>query len=363
MIPSVSAATQPGGQFIALGMATSGGVVSVSFYNWSTSGWGTKLSDAAGLPASTTVDSMKWSPDNKYISWCTSGTIYIAPWTSSGIGTISSVSQSQNDLAWHPSGSYISNANATTDGMGTYPISGSTIGTKITAPATMSGGTQNAVAVKNDGTYIGTVGNSTPYLHAWPFSGGAYGTKAAAPSPAPTTTVCNDLAWSKDDGAFVWNQSPGGLSIIIWSNGFSGTATTSGYANFLGEFEFNKTSNKTAPTQTYDFLVQTGSSPSPYVATKLYASGNSYFTSTTVSSPSPALTSGLRCVSWSYENRFIGLGGGTSPFCHVWPWNEAGLDSGPLASSATTFGTKLSNPATIPANQVYSMAFRDYTKV
>ena len=87
---------------------------------------------------------------------------------------------------------------------------------------------------------------------------------------------------------------------------------------------------------------------SPYITVTGF-SGSGFGTKYANPVPVPgsgATSVGANTVKFSPDGNYIACGTTTSPFVHVYPW-----------SIASGFGTKLTNPATIPTTQVYNCAW------
>lgn len=301
------------------------------------SGFGTKFSNPATLPAASAQD-VSFSADNQFIAVSannstTPGGVY--PWSSTGFGT-------RYASPTFPGGGgrgirFNSSTNAITLGTTGSPYINtwawsSGWGTKYSNPATLPNdycNAQRSVNFNQDGSAIAIGSASSPYVYAYPFSGG-YGTKYANPSTA-LTAEASDFNWSSN-GADLLLYSSSTMHSYAWSSGFGTKYAAPSPSTSVNGLTLNKASN----------VVGFATGSSPYFGAFTYTVGTGFGTKYA----DPATTWGFygQGVGWNSDGTVFGGAGSGSPY------------SGAIAWSAG-FGTKYADPATLPAGTTYSIAF------
>jgi hypothetical protein len=176
---------------------------------------------------------------------------------------------------------------------------------------------------------------AAPWCAAYPWSDAGFGTRYANPATA-ITAVPNNVGWH-----------PGGRFLAI---SVSGSPFVNVYNFSLTGFG-TRVSNPASlpPGQAYDakfspdgrFLaVATGTSP--FLEVYNWTAAGAF--GTKVSAPSPLPTFGLG-IEWHPNMEAIVLGANTTPFIHAYAWTGSG------------FGTKYSNPASLPGGATYEVRF------
>jgi hypothetical protein len=166
----------------------------ITAYPWSGSGFGTKFSDPATLPAGVGIG-VAFSPDGDAIAVAhgTSPFITAYPWSGSGFGTKFSNPATLpaglgRVVAFTPAGDAIAVVHDSSPFVTAYPWSGSGFGTKYANPATLPAGTGRGMAFSIAGDAIAVVHDSSPFVTAYPWSGSGFGTKYANPATLPANT-------------------------------------------------------------------------------------------------------------------------------------------------------------------------------
>ena len=166
----------------------------ITAYPWSGSGFGTKFTNPATLPASDTYG-VAFSSAGDAIAVADTASPYVAayPWSISGFGTkftnpATLPTGTGRGVAFTPAGNAIAVAHDTSPYVTAYPWSGSGFGTKFTNPATLPTGTGRGVAFSPAGDAIAVAHTTTPFVTAYPWSGSGFGTKFTNPATLPAST-------------------------------------------------------------------------------------------------------------------------------------------------------------------------------
>lgn len=329
-----------------------------SVYPFSSLGFGSRLSIPASLPAST-GNAVKFSPDGKMIAVGHETTPFITayPFSSSGIGTKYSNPGSVpagagDDVTFNPSSNTVAVVHASSPFVTVYPINNiSGFGTKYSDPATTPGSTGSGVDFSPDGSSIAISCLNSPFIVVYPFSTSGFGTIYANHVSNYTTSISD-----AQDVAF--HPSGNFISVTYVSSATSSTGIerTYGFASGSGfTSAFTDTYTEGVPTPMASNAGNGGDAfgvavhpsgadvafgvngASPYVRVFGFNQSTGKFaTSYTNATDVPATANR---VDFSQDGNYLAAVHGTSPFITVWPW-----------TSGTGFGTKISNPSTLPPN-------------
>jgi WD40 repeat protein len=304
-------------------IAVVSGSSTLNVYAWSTQGFGAKYTNPVGFP-NQTITSVVFHPQGTaiVISFSTGAELYVAyAWSSSGFGaklTTTTFTQYAWDLAFHPAG--------------------------------------NAIAAALRGTTF-----SDPISAAWTWTSSGFGTKYADPSERPIYEI-------NENESLATSFSPDG-SYVVFGGGrrLRTPDPTPPMATTIGVFGYTWTSNNgfgpfyyaAAAASTYQLTTDLSFSPSGVAVSMsstdygietyrwaLVVSGGSS-ASYTYTRPSPAPEGFGRAVAFSSEGDAVAVGGENgAPYLSVYTWSDV-----------TGYGTRFSNPATLPSNVVESIAF------
>jgi len=246
-----------------------------------------------------------------------------------------------------------------------FPFSQTGAGAKsanpASIPATTAGGgvtfpEREAPNGRVSRPYLFTATTSTPFinLYRWQNSTGTIGTKASDPSTLPTAAY----------GVSAW---PYFGSDLEYTNGWVSLATNAtpyihmySYSTTLGfQIDFKASNPSTLPTgsawDTYINAEHVGviHSTTPFISVYNVVAGfpvaNPSF-GTKINDPaSPASTTGGGSLMISNSKNHIFAATSASPRIHAWSWS----------STATGFGTKSSNPSTLPTGSAWAMDMTD----
>jgi WD40 repeat protein len=331
----------------------------ISIYPFSSLGFGAKLSDPSTLPTST-----------------------------------------GNGVAFAPNGRMVATAHLSSPYMTLYPFSGGGFGTKISDPGTLPGGTGQGVVFNPSSNTIILAGSGTPYLSAYPIDSiTGFGTKYSNPATIPSTT-CASITFAPNGNDVVAGLSTSAtINVYPWSNGFGtkysdpaagfpSTMTSAAGVKFnpAGNVIFVVGNNSTVTSGNrieiaYPFTSGVGFGAGSFDTTGLsvgnlnastaggsdandvsvHPTGNdvaigvtsagSYgrvrmftFNSSTgytgnYSAPATDAAGGVNGVAFSPDGNYIASAHNTTPYITIWPW-----------TTGTGYGTKFTNPATLPPN-------------
>lgn len=339
-----------GSLFLGVAHATS---PYVSIYPFSSLGFGTKLTDPVSLPTGT-GNGIAFAADGKSLAIAHATTPFISayPFSGAGIGVKYSnpgtlPAGTGNDIAFRPQGDAVVMAHTTTPYLAAYPWSAG-FGTKYSDPATLSGTGGNGVTFGPNGNDIAVAGSGgSPYLYVYRWSSG-FGTKYSDHASILTASV---------NFAAGLSFHPSGNYIAVAYNS-SGTISstrierTYGFVSGTGfTASFYDTSSTAAAlgaagTAGVD-LADVSFSPSGNDVVFCTASGTNYvraysFNTSTgftavYTDPATNTTGAPNRSKFSPDGNFLAAVHTTTPFVTAWPW-----------TSGTGFGTKLTNPNTLP---------------
>jgi hypothetical protein len=221
-IPTLSATTngiafEPGAQAIGLTEGGSGSAT-VQAWQWSSSGFGTKYTNASSQNVWGPQD-MKWSPSGDYV--LVSGIFYdcCAVWgwsNSTGFGTkyalyATNTFKVYRGISWHPNENYIAVSLSTAPYVEVYPWSSSGWGSKVADPTTAASGSAYVALFSPDGNSIAVSTEVSPYIDAYYWTGSGFGSKYANPATAPSGNQSRGLAFAPDSSALACTSTTGPL--------------------------------------------------------------------------------------------------------------------------------------------------------
>jgi hypothetical protein len=328
----------PGSQTVAVGHATS---PFITAYNWTSSGFGTKYTNPATLPAGTTRG-VAFSPSGNAVAAAhdNSPAITAYPWSISGFGTkftnpVTVPTGSGFSTAFAPNGNTVAVGHDITPFVSAYPWSISGFGTKFTNPATLPTGTGNGVAFTPASDAIAVAHATTPFVSAYPWSGGGFGTKFTDPATLPASTG-NGVAFSPSGGAIaVAHTTTPFITAYPWSGSGFGTK----YANPATLPAGNGRGVAFNPSGDAIAVIH---DTTPFVS--IYSWSGSGF-GTKFSDPATLPIGNGFGGAFSTYGDAVAVAHTTTPFVTVYPWSSSG------------FGTKYANPTTLPANTCTSVDF------
>ena len=320
-------------------------------YRWITGvGFGAKYSDPSTLPGGDGYD-VTFSPDGSDIAVAHDGSPYITvySWSSSGFGAkYSDPSTSPGykcaGVAFSPDGSTLAVAQLNGfAGTRIYSWSSSGFGTLYSNPSNIERFQYN-ITFSPDGSDIAVVGVTSPYVQVFPWSSSGAGTLYSNPSPSISNRA-RGVAFSPDGSALaVAHQDGSEISVYSWSSSGFGTKysnPSSGLFNdgysvafspdgsdiAIGTIAYSHASSRTINVYAWS---------SSGFGTKYSNPANS-----TKNSPNSVLS-----VKFSPDGSDLVIGHQGSPYVSAYPW-----------TTGVGFGTKYSDPSTLPTDSVYGLAF------
>jgi hypothetical protein len=192
-------------------------------------------------------------------------------------------------------------------------------------------GIGNGVAFTPAGDAIAVAHNSTPYIAAYPWSGSGFGSKFANPAALPTNPGYN-VSFSKDGNQIAIGH--GGASPFVTVYPWSGSGFGTKYADPIsappGGVLGVAWSTVGDPVLYQDYIAVT-SGGSPFVTA--YPWSASGF-GTKYANPATLITNTGNSVAFSPSGDAIAVAHANSPYITAYPWAGSG------------FGTVFSNPGT-----------------
>lgn len=314
-----------------------------------TGAWSTRAGPAASSQASAaTANTMAFHPNGAFVAAALNASPYVAVWNFSDSGYGSKLSDpatlpagSAFGVAWHPNGNWLAVAHSTSPYITVYAFDkvGAAIGAKVSNPASLpSGANGRCVTFSPDGNYLAVGNNSgtaaAVEVYAFNSSTGAIGAKVSNPGTA-ITGLPNGLTWSQS-GAYlaVAHDTSPFITVYPWSAGFGTKLSDPGTL---------PTSNGRSIAWRGDDLLILGEASSPYIHAWAFSSAGF---GTKWSNPGALPAGSLTAVAITPLGNYVVAAGTTSPY----------LTSYPLG--ATAFGTKLSDPGSTPGAAAYGVAAR-----
>jgi hypothetical protein len=253
-------------------------------------------------------------------------------WSSNGFGTAyTSVSGSNNDVSFSPNKKYVAVAVGSTLTSAAFPWSSSNgIGAAFTPPATTLPGAPNGVCYTRTSLSILYSHSTTPGASAYPWSAAGWGTKWANPATAVTTG--NGMCASPVGNYIAYGSSTNPNFI----NAYNFT-DASGFGSRIANPATLPTGRglKTTFSPDGNNIAQAVGSLAGEVSAYAWTAG-AYGTKYVSTSGVPA---GCNTIWAAFNNKgtYVAFTCGASPVILVYPF-----------TSGTGFGTKVSNPATLP---------------
>lgn len=338
-----------GSSFVAVGHSIT---PFISTYAWSdATGFGSKFADPATLPTAY-VAGTAFNPSNSAISFAIDASPFVSiyPWSGSGFGTkyanpATLPTASGITTAWSGTGNDVFYATQASPQIFAYPFS-SGFGTKYANPATLPTGSGFGLSYSTTNNQIGISHATSPNISVYPWSAG-FGTKYANPATLPQGSG-RGLNFSPNGSyladAFTNTAAPSYFGIVynFSASGF-GSAFTQTLSQIGGEgsVAFNPTS---------DALIFAGNGSIGGAGQYLDGfawSGSGFGTrySNPASLPSGGIGNG-QSINFSKSGAAFAVGIAATPFIEAYSFNKT-----------TGYGTKYSNPATLPTGTGRGITF------
>lgn len=342
----LQAASGTGQQCIAVGHQTT---PFISVYRWSSDGFGERYSNPSSLP-SFTVSAVAFNPKGTAIALGSGGTtLSVYPWSSSGFGakyTNPGTTVGGEDVAFNPDGNVLATMvfeSNSTRGVHAYAWSNSGFGTKYTSPifAPVFG---NSLSFSPSGSELVVNGEdiSSPnpagsYLYGYSFSTSTgFGTLATPSVAAIPFGSPGRLAFQPNGSTvgYVMDATPY-IAIYAWSS-----------TGFLNKFAdppvLPPSTSVSMAWNPNSNVIAVSSLGTPYITTYSWSG----FFAFKYSDPFSLPPGGCYDVAFTPENDGVAVAHTGSPYITVYRWSDA-----------TGFGTKFSNPVTLPTGTGRSVAF------
>jgi hypothetical protein len=351
-----------------LALVGSSGVANTrqNVYAWSGSGFGTRFANPA-VAVQGTGRGVVFTPNDDAIIFATQSAPYVEAYAwnnTTGYGSkfanASGSAQSPNEMTISPNGNYIAVAHTNTPFVSVWSFSPSTgWGSKFSNPATLPAGQAWDVKFNHAGTALAVAHDNTPYCTVYPWSASGFGTayssagKTLVPRNGLSVGFSLDdthLAIGYDGNTAVASTSSPYLKVWEWDN-------TTGFGNVMSD-PFGKFSGTGSPENGgrtggfgYSVVFTSVGEPllyrefmffaqraTPYILAWDWRAHDGIGRSGTQAFANPAtLAREAIDVSVAPDGSAVVIGTEVSPFWHVYPWTVNG------------FGTKYSNPATLPS--------------
>lgn len=202
-------------------------------------------------------------------------------------------------------------------------------------PSSAPGNSVNgAVFTKDKQAIIGCY-DSSPYIFAYPWTGSAWGTRYANIGSVGTSSVL-DIDVNPSSTFICYAESKQFPTVYSWNSATGFGSRTRDAVNSVANCQANIL-NKAG---TLAFFAMSGV---PYI--KVFPVTSSSIGSP-LSNPASALPGGTTGLDISPTDSVVAITTGLTPFIHAYAW-----------SNSTGFGTKYSNPATLPSNSADDCAF------
>jgi hypothetical protein len=312
-----------------------GGVTNYSVYNWSASGFGSKIADPASGPVAS--QQMAFSPDGNYIALGTGAGIVAYPWSSSGFGTRYSdatFSASGGNavggvgLTFSPASDAIAAALASTSPdtfVNVFAWSSSGFGSRYSSPSSSLLGDGRGVAFSPSGDAIAVAHGSSPFVSVYPWSSATgFGTKYSNPSSSPGSAGNNVTFSPSGDVIAVVTFNAPYISAYQWSSAsgfgtrYSNPSTIPGAAG-----------NGVAFSPSGNALAVAAGGQTPYILVYPWTYSSGFGTKYT----NPPESFNARTVSFNASGTALVVGVANTPGVYAYPWSSSG------------FGTKYADPS------------------
>jgi hypothetical protein len=317
-------------------------------------GFGTRYSGAtvsSGGGASGTNDSVAMSFNNTWAASAEASSPHIHVWAfdlGDGFGSKFSDPSALpgnplNALAFSKSSAYLHGAGEGSSRTHVYPFSGSGFGTKVSDPSTVPTGTAFTSDWANDSADVAVGHQTSPNISVYPFTS-SYGTKYSDPTTPPwqEAGTVKGVAFAADDASMLlagFDYAPHSWG-YPWSGSGFGTkysAPSSAPTMSCNSADINYASNEAVLVQS------TGHPDSSEVRIHAYAWSSASGCGTKRGDPSTVPPGIGKAVRFTHDDAYIIMGHATSPYISAWPYSASG------------FGTKLSNPTSLPAIECRSI--------
>lgn len=322
----------------AVAAISTGNAYYVYAYTWSsTSGFGTQYTNPSSWPSGS-GQSVDFSPDGNYIFVTTNSSLDVYPWSNAtgfGVKFAQPTTLPAGNAVlgrFSPAGDVIAVTSSSSPYVQAYPWNGSGgFGTKYANPTSAIPGGGFGLAFSSSGNALAVGHGTSPFIsaYAWNSSTG-FGAKYTNPSSLPSATV-QGVCFSKTPAA---PSAPTGVTASIASTTSAAVYFTAGKPNGSPITSYTVTSSPGGFTAS-------GAS-SPVTVTGL-TTGTAYtFTVTATNSTGTSPASAASNSVTPYAAAVV-MNYGTSPYINAYPW-----------FSPTGFGTKFSNPSTLPPSGPYT---------
>lgn len=215
-------------------------------------------------------------------------------------------------------------------------------------PGTQPGSTNGCPAIHPDGTYLAVPLNASPYMAVYPMTGTTIGTKLADPSTLPQGNATS-IAFSPNGNWLAMSRNGGTNPVEIYA--FDKVAGTIGarsanpstaWTNATTELDWHPSGN---------WILTSLGSTSPYVSIRGFNATSGVIASAPISNPSTLPTSGGTWyqAKFSPSGKHVAMGGNISPYLEMWSFD----------ATAGAWGAKFSNPATLPTGQSSGVVLLD----
>ena len=324
----------------------------IHVYPWITGvGFGAKYSDPSTLPGGDGLD-VTFSPDGSDIAVAHDGSPYITvySWSSSGFGAkysdpSTSPGYKCGGVAFSPDGSTLAVAQLSGfAGTRIYSWSSSGFGTLYSNPSNIER-RQHNITFSPDGSNIAVVGYEAPYVQVFPWSSSGAGTLYSAPSFSTQLGRARGVAFSPDGSALAIAHADGfEISVYRWSSsGFGNryalpspllhdTAMDVAFSPDGSDIAIGTVEDSHASSRTINVYAWSSS-----------GFGTKYSNPATSTNQSPHT---VLSVKFSPDGSDLVIGHSGSPYVSAYPW-----------TTGVGFGTKYSDPSTLPTNTVNGVAF------
>ena len=341
--------------------------IPIKVYAWSeSSGFGSMFANPSSLPDNLTGRgwSISANPTSTALALgtttgtSTTGGLNAWAWSSSGFGTkyanaTVSFSSVNYGTEYNNSGNVLAAGRSLTPYFRAFAwTNASGIGTEFSSPATLPQGQTYGTTFKADDSVVGFVNapgtsGARVNFYAWSNSSG-FGTKYANPAVLPVGGTDKPSFLTDNSGNSVvlvtgMTTSPR-IYVYNWSGGF-GTK----YADPATLPYTASQGSEWGVKGPGDYYISVGCSGTPYIITYKFIIGSGY--STRYAAPASIATSIGTDAKYSAGAKTVATGNSNSPYISAWP---APYDSGGVSYG---YGTKYSNPATLPVDTVSRITF------
>jgi hypothetical protein len=226
----------------------------------------------------------------------------------------------------------------------TYPFtSGIGFGTRYANPVTTISGNALSIDFAPSGDAVVFASNSSPFLDVYRWSGNGYGTRYAnAASPPANALACATFSSQSNAIAAVNGSFTPTVEAWRWD---SNTGFGTKYSN-PATATFSAT--RAVAFHPLDTAVAVSNSNSPFINAYAWTSASGFGTKFANPATLPAngpQTGTPKNIAFSPAGDAVAMAHSTTPFVTVYAWSASG------------FGTKFANPATLPVSTGFGVAF------